>query len=115
MASAQKNEFGGELANGSYPGYLTFDPSSFPAGSTGNPFADLLLGNIYSFGQQDHLLKYYNRYKLFEPYFQDDWQITEPAYAELGYALQLYRDLSGETKAGLQLRSGPLRCKANYA
>jgi hypothetical protein len=75
VAAAQKNEFGGELGAGSYPGYLTFDPSK-DNNSTGNPFADLLLGNIYSFGQQNHLLKYYNRYKIVEPYFQDDWRAT---------------------------------------
>jgi len=99
LAFAQKNEFGGELGAGSYPGYLTFDPSKFdiPATnttpeqkSTGNPVADLLLGNIYSFGQQDHLLKYYNRYKLIEPYFQDDWHITDRLTLNLGLRLSLY-------------------------
>ncbi len=90
VAAAQKNEFGGELANGSYPGYLSFDPSSFPAGSTGNPFADLLLGNIASFGQQNHLLKYYNRYKLFEPYFQDDWHVTNRLTLNLGMRFSLF-------------------------
>jgi hypothetical protein len=90
VAAAQKNEFGGELANGSYPGYLSFNPSSFPAGSTGNPFADLLLGNIASFGQQNHLLKYYNRYKLFEPYFQDDWHVTNRLTLNLGMRFSLF-------------------------
>jgi Carboxypeptidase regulatory-like domain len=90
IAAAQKNEFGGELANGSFPGYLSFNPSSFPAGSSGNPFADLLLGNIASFGQQDHLVKYYNRYKLFEPYFQDDWRITNRLTVNLGMRFSLF-------------------------
>jgi len=85
VAAAQKNEFGGELPNGSFPGYLTFDPTQMPAGkTTNNPFADLLLGNIASFGQQDHLVKYYNRYKLVEPYFQDDWRITDRLTLNLG-------------------------------
>jgi hypothetical protein len=99
IATAQKNEFGGELANGSYPGYLTFDPTQLPTTNctqpgvvctSGNPFADLLLGNIASFGQQDHLLKYYNRYKLFEPYFQDDWRITDRLTLNLGLRLSLF-------------------------
>jgi hypothetical protein len=90
IAAAQKNEFGGELANGSFPGYLSFNPSSFPAGSSGNPFADLLLGNIASFGQQNHLVKYYNRYKLFEPYFQDDWRVTNRLTVNLGMRFSLF-------------------------
>ncbi len=89
LAFAQKNEFGGELGAGSYPGYLTFDPSKDNT-TTGNPVADLLLGNIYSFGQQDHLLKYYNRYKLIEPYFQDDWHITDRLTLNLGLRLSLF-------------------------
>jgi hypothetical protein len=98
VAAAQKNEFGGELGAGSFPGYLTFDPSKLPttgcsstvACTTGNPFADLLLGEISSFGQQDHLLKYYNRYKIVEPYFQDDWRITNHLTLNLGLRLSLY-------------------------
>src|SRR5205823_12959990 len=50
----QKNELGGELGDGSIPGYLTFDTST--GISTGNAFADLLLGQISSYGQQDRRL-----------------------------------------------------------
>ncbi len=89
VAAAQKNEFGGELGAGSFPGYLTFDPNK-DSNTTGNPFADLLLGNIYSFGQQDHLLKYYNRYKIVEPYFQDDWRITNRLTVNLGLRVSLF-------------------------
>jgi hypothetical protein len=90
IAAAQKNEFGGELAAGSYPGYLTFDPTPFPTNSTGNPVADLELGLISSFGQQDHLVKYYNRYKLIEPYFQDDWRLTDRLTLNLGLRFSLF-------------------------
>jgi hypothetical protein len=89
IAAAQKNEFGGELADGSYPGYLTFDPGN-DNNTTGNPIADLLLGNIDTFGQQDHLLKYYNRYKLFEPYVQDDWRVTSRVTLNLGLRFSFY-------------------------
>src|SRR5262249_34004008 len=44
MAFGQKNELGGELSAGSVNGYLTFDSSNTQV-SSGNPFADLLLGN----------------------------------------------------------------------
>jgi hypothetical protein len=89
MAAAQKNELGGELGAGSFPGYLTFDPSS-SATTTGNPFADLLVGNIASFGQQNATVKYYNRYKIVEPYFQDDWHVTNRVTLNLGVRLSLF-------------------------
>ena len=42
---------------GSIPGYLTFNTSDTGI-TTGNPFADLLMGQIASFGQQDNFVKY---------------------------------------------------------
>jgi hypothetical protein len=88
--AGQKNELGGELSPGSIPGYLTFDDSNNPGTfSTGNAFADLLLGKITSFGQQDVRLKYYNRYKILEPYFQDDWHATNRLTLNLGLRLSL--------------------------
>jgi hypothetical protein len=89
LVTAQKNEFGGELAAGSVPGYLTFNPS-VAQNTSGNPFADLLLGNIYSFGQQDHFVKYYNRYKILEPYFQDDFRVTDRLTLNLGMRVSLF-------------------------
>src|SRR5207244_5041891 len=49
----QKNEMGGELGDGSIPGYLTFDTST--GISTGNAFADLLLGQILGSGHKARL------------------------------------------------------------
>ena len=89
FVAGQKNELGGELAAGSIPGYLTFDASNTVV-STGNPFADLLLGRISSFGQQDRRIKYYNRYKILEPYFQDDWHITNRLTLNLGLRVSLF-------------------------
>ncbi len=89
--TGQKNELGGELSPGSVPGYLTFDDSNNPGVfSTGNAFADLLLGKITSFGQQDHFLKYFNRYKILEPYFQDDWHVTNHLTLNLGLRVSLF-------------------------
>jgi hypothetical protein len=86
--TGQKNELGGELSPGSIPGYLTFDTSNASV-TTGNAFADLLLGRISSFGQQDVRLKYFNRYKILEPYFQDDWHATSHLTLNLGLRVSL--------------------------
>ncbi|HSB75308.1 MAG TPA: carboxypeptidase regulatory-like domain-containing protein, partial [Terriglobales bacterium] len=71
FAAAQKNELSSALVNGS----LGFDNSS-PV-STGNAFADLLMGQVSSYSQGSNQLKYYYRYKIVEPYLQDDWRITD--------------------------------------
>jgi hypothetical protein len=89
FVAAQKNELSSVQVNGS----LTFDTGS-PL-STGNAFADMLLGNIASFGQGSNQLKFYNRYKIVEPYFQDDWRVTDRLTLNLGLRLSFlgtYRD-----------------------
>ena len=88
--TAQKNELGGELPPGGVPGFMTFNDSNTGSGfSTGNAFADLLLGRISSFGQQDVRIKYYNRYKILEPYFQDDWHVSSRLTLNLGVRISL--------------------------
>jgi len=89
LVAGQKNELSSLQVNGS----LNFDPSS--PKSSGNAFADLLLGNIASFSQGSNQLKFYNRYKILEPYFQDDWRITDRVTLNLGLRVSLegtYRD-----------------------
>jgi hypothetical protein len=87
--AAEKNELGFELGGGAVPGYLSFD-SSDGAVSSGNAFADLLLGNIASFGQQNTNPKYYNRYKIVEPYFQDDFHATSRLTLNLGLRISMF-------------------------
>jgi hypothetical protein len=99
FVAAQKNELSSVQVNGS----LTFDISTatvIPTGSTtplgtGNAFADMLMGNIASFGQGSNQVKFYNRYKIVEPYFQDDWRVSDRLTLNMGLRVSLfgtYRD-----------------------
>ena len=82
FVASQKNEL--PQFEPSVNGFITYDTGF--SGSTGDPFADLLTGNISSFGQASGQPKYYLRYKIFEPYLQDDWHIRPRLTLTSGYA-----------------------------
>ncbi len=84
FVAAQKNELSSQLVNGS----LAFSPSS--SNSTGNSFADLLSGNVAQFTQASTNIKFYNRYKIFEPYIQDDWRTTPNLTLSLGLRISMF-------------------------
>jgi len=86
FVAAQKNEDYEPLY--SPGGFLTFDDTSLV--TTGNAFADLLIGNIASFSQTNAEPKYYNRYKIFEPYLQDDWHVTKRLTLNIGLRMSLF-------------------------
>lgn len=87
VVAAQKNELAapGTATNGTF----TFNTSNTTV-STGNAFADLLMGQIDTFSQTSAQPKFYNRYKIVEPYFQDDWRISSRLTLNLGLRLSLF-------------------------
>jgi Carboxypeptidase regulatory-like domain/TonB-dependent Receptor Plug Domain len=94
LIAAQKNE----PSTGNNQGTLTFSTSSTV--TTGNPFADLLTGSIGQFSQTSEQPKYYNRYKIVEPYFQDNWRVNPKLTLNLGIRLSLfgtYHDISDQS------------------
>src|SRR5216683_1221572 len=58
--------------------------------STNNPFADLLTGQIGNYTQDEKNLYYYDRYKILEPFFQDDWRVTKKLTLNLGLRWSIY-------------------------
>lgn len=82
--NAEKNE----MAYTDLGGDLTFDTTS--PFSTGNAFADLLMGNIANFSQASSQPKYHINFKIFEPYFQDDYHIRKNLTLNLGLRVSLF-------------------------
>jgi hypothetical protein len=50
----------------------------------------MYLGNVAKYQQWNLEPKYYNRYRIVEPYFQDDWRVTKRLTLNLGVRLSLY-------------------------
>jgi hypothetical protein len=83
--------------------------------TSGNAIADILEGNIANYSQASGLPKYYNHYRILEPYFEDDWHITNRLTLNLGVRVSMfgtYRDISHRSynweAAAFQAGSAPL-------
>jgi hypothetical protein len=84
FVAAQKNQ----SSSLDVQGQLTFASNS--AFTTGNPFADVLAGSVGGYAQDQKNLYYYDRYKILEPFFQDDWRVTKKLTLNLGLRWSIY-------------------------
>jgi hypothetical protein len=107
---AQQNELsaGNGLNSGDVQGVLSFNnqgagpsPTKVPGlcpgtgfcsaqVDTSNAFANFLGAQIASYQQDSVQNKYYNRYKLAEPYIQDDWRVSGRLTLNLGIRFGLF-------------------------
>jgi Carboxypeptidase regulatory-like domain len=110
LTFAQQNELGAAngLNSGDVQGVLSFNTQGAApsptvvksaciataycsaATDTSNAFANFLGGQIASFQQDSVQNRYYNRYKLAEPYIQDDWRIMPTLTLNLGIRFGLF-------------------------
>jgi len=69
-------------------GLLQFSTSS--SITTGNAFADLLLGKIGTYTQAQAALKMHEQYNIFEPFIQDDWHATPRLTLNVGLRMSFF-------------------------
>lgn len=58
--------------------------------TSGNAYADMLLGNVGTFTQEQNAFKMHEAFNIFEAYFQDDWHATRRLTLNVGLRLSGY-------------------------
>jgi Carboxypeptidase regulatory-like domain/TonB-dependent Receptor Plug Domain len=72
-------------------GQLSFENSSNGnVNSSGNAYADILLGDIGGYTQEESALKMHEQYHIFEPYVQDDWHVAKRLTLNLGLRFSFF-------------------------
>ncbi len=58
--------------------------------TSGNAYADLLLGNVGSYTQEQNAFKMHEAFDIYEAFFQDDWHATRRLTLNLGLRMSFY-------------------------
>jgi hypothetical protein len=64
--------------------------------TSGNAFADLLIGNVANFTQEQAAYKMHEHYDIYEAYLQDDWHATKRLTLNLGLRMSFFGRYSEE-------------------